>query len=79
MSDKEQILENLQRNRKTLLAIMLLPVFGMIIAILLIIWQSPKSAIISVPIILFLAVIHGLLVRWIMKKMDDIINLQKAK
>ena len=76
MSDREQFLESIKRNKKTLIAIMMLPVLGMIIAILLILWQSPDSAMITVPIIIVLIVAHGLLIRWILRKMDDILNMQ---
>ena len=75
MSDREIFVESVKRNKKTLIAVMLLPVLGMVIAIILILWKSPQSALVTIPIIVVLMIIHGLLVRWVLGKVDEILDL----
>ena len=70
MSDREQFIESVKRNRKALIGIMMLPVVGMILAVILILWRMPQSAMTAIPIILVLMIVHGLLVRWLMGKMN---------
>ena len=70
MSDREQFIESVKRNRKALIGIMMLPVVGMILAVILILWRMPQSAMTAIPIILVLMIVHGLLVRWLMEKMN---------
>ena len=70
MSDREQFIESVKRNRKALIGIMMLPVVGMILAVILILWRMPHSAMTAIPIILVLMIVHGLLVRWLMGKMN---------
>ena len=70
MSDREQFIQSVKRNRKALIGIMMLPVVGMILAVILIMWRMPQSAMTAIPIILVLMLVHGLLVRWLMGKMN---------
>ncbi len=72
MSDKTNFAEVIRKNRLTLLAILMLPVVGMVIAIPLILWRVPVSARVAIPIILVLIVQYTLLVVWISKKMNQI-------
>lgn len=50
----------------------MIPVFGMIIAIPLIIWKAPGTLMVAVQIILILMAQYLLLVYWISKKMDQL-------
>jgi len=70
MSDREQFIQSVKRNRKALIGIMMLPVVGMILAVILILWRMPQSAMTAIPIILVLMLVHGLLVRWLLGKMN---------
>jgi len=72
MSDKTNFADVIRKNRLTLLAILMLPVVGMVIAIPLILWRVPGAARVAIPIILVLMVQYTLLVVWISKKMNQI-------
>jgi glucan phosphoethanolaminetransferase (alkaline phosphatase superfamily) len=60
-----------KQNKGILLAILMMPVFGMVIAIPLIIWKAPRTVMVAVPIILLLMAQYFLLVYWISKKIDQ--------
>lgn len=62
----------IKKNRWVLIAILMLPVIGMVVAIPLILWRTPGSAGVAIPIILFLILQYTLLVVWISKKMNQI-------
>lgn len=62
----------IKKNRWALLAILMLPVIGMVVAIPLILWRTPESAGVAIPIILFLIIQYTLLVVWISRKMNQI-------
>jgi len=72
MSDTTNFADVIRKNRLTLLAILMLPVVGMVIAIPLILWRVPGAARVAIPIILVLMVQYTLLVVWISKKMNQI-------
>ena len=72
MSDKTNFADVIRKNRLTLLAILMLPVVGMVIAIPLILWRVPGAARVAIPIILVLMVQYMLLVVWIFRKMNRI-------
>ena len=72
MSDKTNFADVIRKNRLTLLAILMLPVVGMVIAIPLILWRVPGAARVAIPIILVLMVQYMLLVVWISRKMNQI-------
>jgi len=50
---------------------MMMPVFGMVIAIPLIVWKAPGTVMVAVPVILLLMAQYFLLVYWISKKIDQ--------
>ena len=79
MSEREQFIKSVKRNKKSLIAIMIMPILGMVISIILILWKIPKNAIITVPIILVLILSHILLVRWIIGKMDELLEKEEEK
>jgi hypothetical protein len=70
MSESSNFKESLRQNRVILLAILMMPVFGMVIAIPLIFWKVPGAVMVAIPIILFLMAQYLLLVYWIYKKMN---------
>jgi len=74
MSERDLFIKSIKRNRNALIGIMMLPVVGMILAIILILWRTPQSAFTAVPIILVLMFVHGLLVRWLLGKMNALIE-----
>ena len=72
MSETSNFKDVIRKNRRTLLAILMLPVIGMAIAIPLIIWRVPGVVRVAIPIILALMAQYALLVYWISKKMNQI-------
>ena len=72
MSAPSNFAEVMRKNRWILLAVLMLPVVGMVIAIPLILWRTPGVAGVAIPIILLLIVQYTLLVIWISKKMSQI-------
>lgn len=72
MSESSKFKESLRQNRVILLAILMMPVFGMLIAIPLIIWKAPGAMMVAIPIILFLMIQYLLLVYWIHKKINEL-------
>lgn len=79
MSEREQFIKSVKRNKKSVIGIMIMPILGMVISIILILWKIPKNAIITVPIILVLILSHILLVRWIIGKMDELLEKEEEK
>ncbi len=72
MSETYNFKDVIRKNRKVLLAILMLPMVGMAIAIPLIFWRVPRVVRVAIPIILVLMAQHALLVYWISKKMNQI-------
>ena len=72
MDESSNFRESLKQNRGILLAILMMPVFGMVIAIPLIIWKAPGAVIVAVPIILLIIAQDLLLVYWISKKIGQV-------
>jgi len=71
MSESHDFKDSLRRNRRILLAILMMPVIGMVIAIPLIIWRTPESVMVAIPIIVLLIIQYSLLVLWISRKMNQ--------
>jgi glucan phosphoethanolaminetransferase (alkaline phosphatase superfamily) len=63
--------KSFKQNKGILLAILMMPVFGMVIAIPLIVWKAPGAVMVAVPVILLLMAQYFLLVYWISKKIDQ--------
>lgn len=63
--------KSFKQNKGILLAILMMPVFGMVIAIPLIVWKAPGSVTVALPVILLLMAQYFLLVYWISKKIDQ--------
>ena len=71
MSESHDFKDSLRQNRRILLAILMMPVIGMVIAIPLIIWRTPESVMVAIPIIVLLIIQYSLLVLWISRKMNQ--------
>jgi hypothetical protein len=72
MSGDSTYKDYMKKNRNVLLAIMMIPVLGMVIAIPLIIWKAPKTMMVALGVIAVLIVQYTLLVRWISKRIDQL-------
>lgn len=72
MSETSNFKDVIRKNRRSLIAILMLPVIGMAIAIPLIMWRVPAVVRVAIPIILALMAQYALLVYWISKKMNQI-------
>ena len=71
MSVDSSYKDYMKKNRNMLLAILMLPVLGMVIAVPLIIWKAPKTMMVVLGVIGVLIVQYSLLVRWISKRIDQ--------
>jgi membrane glycosyltransferase len=74
MSETTSFKDSVKKNRSALLAILMLPVFGMAISIPLIIWKAPKNMGVALGIIVVLIAQYTLLVWWISKRIDQLIE-----
>jgi membrane glycosyltransferase len=74
MSETTSFKDSVKKNRSALLAILMLPVFGMAISIPLIIWKAPKNMGVALGIIVVLMAQYTLLVWWISKRIDQLIE-----
>ncbi len=72
MSGDSSYKDYMKKNRNTMLAILMLPVLGMVIAIPLIIWKAPKTMMVVLGVIGVLILQYSLLVRWISKRIDQL-------
>lgn len=62
----------MKQQRNVLLAVLMLPVVGIVISILLIYWRFPHMRGTIIPIIFIIMIQYVLLVGWIKKKIDDL-------
>jgi len=74
MSETTSFKDSVKKNRSALLAILMLPVFGMAISIPLIIWKAPKNMGVALGVIVVLMAQYTLLVWWISKRIDQLIE-----
>lgn len=74
MSETTSFKDSVKKNRSALLAILMLPFFGMAISIPLIIWKAPKNMGVALGIIVVLMAQYTLLVWWISKRIDQLIE-----
>jgi hypothetical protein len=70
MSNNSNHIGIIKQQRNILLLILMLPVVGIFISILLIIWRFPHMIGTAIPIILIIMIQYLLLVGWIKKKID---------
>ena len=74
MSSVPNFKDSLKKNRNIILAIILLPVMGMTIAIPLIMWKAPSNMMVVIGVIVLLIAQYSLLVLWVFKRMNQLIN-----
>lgn len=70
MSSDSNHVDMIKKQRNVVLAVLMLPVVGMVISILLIYWRFPHMTGTAIPIIFFIMIQYVLLVGWIKKKID---------
>jgi hypothetical protein len=63
---------SLKKNRNIFLAILMMPVAGMMVSIPIIVWRAPSNMNIVLALIVVMMVQYILLVNWIVKKMDKL-------
>jgi len=74
MSEQPSYKDVLRKNRRTVLAILMLPVLGMTVAIPLIIIRAPKNLALSVGLIILMICQYLALVMFISRRMDRLIS-----
>ena len=62
----------LKKNRIIFVAILMMPVAGMMVSIPLIVWRAPNNMNILLAVIVVIMVQYILLVNWIVKRMDKL-------
>lgn len=70
MSSESSHVDTIKQKRNMVLAILMLPVVGMAISILLILWRFPHMTWPAIPIIIVIMIQYVLLIGWIKKKID---------
>ena len=78
-NEKPSLAEYLHERRKLVLIILGMPVFGMAVASLLILYLRPDNTIIVLGVIIFLAVQYLLTMFLWTKKVEQVANLNKNK
>ena len=72
MSNKSNPTDTIKQKRNTVLAVLMLPVVGMVISILLIFWRFPHMIWPAIPIIIVIMIQYVLLIGWIKRKIDGL-------
>ncbi len=72
MGESNDFNASLKKNRNLFLAILMMPVAGMMVAIPIIVWKAPRNMNIVLTLIVVMMVQYLLLVNWIIKKMDKL-------
>jgi hypothetical protein len=63
---------SLKKNRNIFLAILMMPVAGMMVSIPIIVWRAPSNMNIVLTLIVVMMVQYILLVNWIVNRMDKL-------
>ena len=80
MSDsKPTIAEVLYSNRKMVMALLGIPVLGMLIAVVLLIYKSPDNLIVILGVILFVGIQYVLMMFFFMKKIENLAKKEKEE
>jgi hypothetical protein len=72
MGESNDFDASLKKNRNLFLAILMMPVAGMMVAIPIIVWRAPSNMNIVLALIVVMMVQYILLVNWIIKRMDKL-------
>jgi len=73
MSEEPDFKEVLKRNRRTILAVLLLPVVGMVIAIPLIALRAPENFALATGLIVLMIFQYVVLALYVSRRMDRLI------
>jgi len=74
MSADSSFKDYMKKNRNVLLAILMLPVLGMVVSVPLIVWKAPKNMMVALGVIVVLIAQYTLLVLWISKRIDQLVE-----
>jgi len=74
MSSQSTFKDVLRENRRTFLAILMLPVVGMVVAISLIVIRAPENLAVSVGLIILMLCQYLVLVFYISRRMDRLVS-----
>jgi len=77
--EKPSIAEVLDANRRFIYALLATPYLGMLIAIGLIWYKKPSNMYLATGIIFFLMVQYGLTVYFFVRRLDNVVETDKAK
>ncbi len=72
MGESNDFDTSLKKNRNLFLAILMMPVAGLMVAIPIIVWRAPRNMNIVLALIVVIMVQYILLVTWIIKRMDKL-------
>ncbi len=72
MDESNEVKASIKKNRNMFLAILMMPVAGMMASIPIIVWRAPSNMNIVLAVIVVLMVQYILLVNWIVKRMDKL-------
>jgi hypothetical protein len=72
MGESNDFSASLKKNRNIFLAILMMPVAGMMVSIPIIIWRAPSNMYILLAVIVVLMAQYILLVNWIIKRMNKL-------
>ena len=72
MGENNDYFTILKKNRIIFVAILMMPVAGMMVSIPLIVWRAPNNMNILLAVIVVIMVQYILLVNWIVKRMDKL-------
>ena len=70
--NKPSINEIMKANRQAIIILLSLPILGMLIAAGLILYKKPDNMLVALGVILFLLVQYGLLVYFLVKRIDNL-------
>jgi len=72
MGESNDFNASLKKNRNIFLAILMMPVAGMMVSIPIIVWRAPSNMTTVLALIVVMMVQYILLVNWIVKKMNEL-------
>ncbi len=72
MDESNEVKASIKKNRNMFLAILMMPVAGMMASIPIIVWRAPSNMNIVLAVIVVLMAQYILLVNWIVKRMDKL-------
>ena len=75
--EKLSLAEILYKNRTFVLAMLGVPVIGMIIAFIIILYKAPDNMLLALAVIFFLCVQYVLMMFFWMKKVETLVNKEK--